>query len=117
MLSIFKIKTVKKFDLQFYILVLSAILLQLVIQFENILYLNNLTGVFRFHISNSLVMVILISGLIGYFGYHIYLLSIEDFPVPPLSVVLVMSGFTLGTIIVSVQIDLSNPCDQFPMIQ
>jgi len=98
----------KNFDVQYLILLVSMGVMTPVISFENILYLDLHYSLFEFGYSLTMMKFTFLLGILGYFFYNLHLLTVEDLPALPISILSILAGFAMGTVVISAQLDTSN---------
>ena len=93
--AILLVRRRNKFHLQFLLLLLAILLLLPVIIYENLLFMDLNYDFLDLSYSESLMKFTFLLGIIAYFVYNLHLLSIEDFPTIPVSVIAIITGFAI----------------------
>jgi len=107
-IAIFVYSRGKNFDVQYLILLASMGVMTPVIFFENILYLDQHYSLFEFSYSLTMMRFTFLLGILGYLFYNIHLLTVEDLPAFPISILSILAGFAMGAMVISAQLDTSN---------
>lgn len=96
------------FDIQFYILLISIFLLLPVMGLENLLFWDLNYKIFDLSYSINIMRLTFALGIIGYLIYNIHLLTIQDLPTFPVSILSIFAGFAIGAMLTSSQLNVEN---------
>ncbi len=104
-LSLIAYRRHKKLDLQLLILYTSIFMLTPVIVFENLLFVDLNYGMLGLSYNEDFMRLTFVLGTVGYLMFNLHLLTVEDMPSIPVSILSSLSGFAIGTVAISAQLD------------
>ncbi len=94
-------------DIQALFLLTCAYLMQPVMIYENILFLDHQLG-WELEYSQNLLKVTFGVGLVGVMFYNLHLMSVKDFPTIPVVLLGIIMGFAVGGMSVALNLDPQN---------